>query len=407
MNPETGALSIVHVTDGFYPETGGVERVVLNLARWQIRAKHRVVVLTKGLPGSLDHEVIEGIDVRRYPHREKPTPRNYLSSYYGAKTAFHDILKQGNVDLLHCHLTLSSQGPISVAKKHKLPVVVGFYGPWDREFREEAKPLLARSGAAYRLYLESQMAAQCRLQRRMLRHADKVIVLSDFSVTEADRIQAGIRRKTTKIPGGVQADRFFPNRNDTSFRLEYGIATDAFLVLTVRRLAHRMGVDLLIDAVASCLQKQKDCRLIIGGTGPSESELKRKVRDAGLQDRVVFAGFIPEQTLPAAYNAADLFVMPSRAQENFGLPILEAAACATPVVGTPVGSIFEVLGGIDPTLLAASATSEALADRIEHVMDNREEISQRFLLTARQVAATYDWDTVARQVQAVYREVLA
>src|SRR5207249_11052699 len=75
-----------------------------------------------------------------------------------------------------------------------------------------------------------------------------------------------------------------------------------------------------------------------------------------------FLGFIPDETLPSYYHAADVFVLPTRELEGFGLVTVEALACGTPVLGTPVGATPEVLSGLDASLVFRGISAEIMAE---------------------------------------------
>ena len=107
-----------------------------------------------------------------------------------------------------------------------------------------------------------------------------------------------------------------------------------------------MGIDNLIEAFhRSKILRQKGL-LLIGGKGLLEDRLKSMVENYDLHGSIRFLGHIPEIDLPQKYQAADFFVLPTRNLEGFGLVILEAMASGTPVLGTPVGAIPEVIGSV-------------------------------------------------------------
>jgi len=393
---------ICHVTDSFEPEAGGVERVVKNLAAQQVEAGKKVFVVTKSIQGAPARETIDGIQVLRFHRISQPTPRNYVSSYFGSANTVEEILNKTRVDVAHCHLTLSAQGPIGVFKKHKIPLVGSFYGPWYKEFRHEAERLYEESGMAYRQYLRLQIGVQKRLQQRVLCTANRLIVLSRYSQDQAEQLIREVCDKCEIIPGGVE-ERFSSGLPESdSLPCEKGMIK----VLTVRRLVRRNGVDLLIDAVKLCKDEGLDLHLFIGGRGELEAELRKQAADLNVADRVTFLGFIEDEKLPDAYRSADLFVIPTRAEENFGLPIVESAACGTPVIGTAVGSIPEVLGGIDERMLAKSATAESIAGRIEWFVKNKGEVDTLFKSRADGIRREYSWKRIAGKVEQVYDEAI-
>ena len=122
----------------------------------------------------------------------------------------------------------------------------------------------------------------------------------------------------------------------------------------------------------------------------------------GVAGRVRFAGFLPEADLPRYYQAADLVVLPSVALEGFGLIMLEALACGTPVVATPEGGAVDVLSPFEPAWLAADATSAMLARTIKSVLASLSgdpKIHER----CRAHAMGYAWERIVGRYEALYQ----
>ena len=144
---------------------------------------------------------------------------------------------------------------------------------------------------------------------------------------------------------------------------------DETLFFTLRRLVPRMGIDNLIKAMALLKSKGYRCRLVIGGAGPERERLEQLTRSIDMESSVVFLGKIPDADLPAFFQAADCFVLPTRALECFGLIILESFASGTPVIATPVGSIPEIMGEVGNSFLTDDAQPESLARKMAAFMD--------------------------------------
>jgi glycosyltransferase involved in cell wall biosynthesis len=126
-------------------------------------------------------------------------------------------------------------------------------------------------------------------------------------------------------------------------------------------LVPRMGIEKLIDAMQVVRKQHPNALLLIGGKGPLEETLRKKIEDSGLQDHVRMLGFISEDELILYYQSADLFVLPTTAYEGFGLVTLESWSCGTPVVCTPVGANPEVVGPFGGEWIMPSADSAGIA----------------------------------------------
>jgi glycosyltransferase involved in cell wall biosynthesis len=134
--------------------------------------------------------------------------------------------------------------------------------------------------------------------------------------------------------------------------------------------------------------------------------LERLVRDLDLKHAVTLAGFLPEEQLADYYRAADLFVLPTASLEGFGLVTVDALACGTPVLGTPVGATAEILEPLDARLLTAGTESQDLADGILAFWKG----TWRFALSPERlhgyVRDRFTWDRHVAATLAVYEEAL-
>ena len=170
--------------------------------------------------------------------------------------------------------------------------------------------------------------------------------------------------KTIRIPLCVDTQRFSFVENPRAIREELGLPLNRPILLTVRRLVARMGLENLIAAMSHVVKQVPEALLLIGGKGYLEKRFRAQVRQLNLETNVKFLGFIPEEKLPKYYQAADVFVLPTIALEGFGLVTIEALSCGTPVIATPVGANPEVLEPLGEEFLCQDTTPEALAERI-------------------------------------------
>jgi rhamnosyl/mannosyltransferase len=186
-------------------------------------------------------------------------------------------------------------------------------------------------------------------------------------------------------PDYLRSSRHLQNHRDRCYVIPYGIPVDSFatadpdqvlqlrarygerVVLAIGRFVYYKGFAHLIAAMA-----QVEATLLLIGDGPLRPDLERLARDAGVADRVVFLGAIPNTELAAYYHAADVFALPSVARsEAFGIVQIEAMAAGTPVVNTRLdsGVPFVSLDGITG-LTVPPADSRALARAITSLLDD-------------------------------------
>jgi glycosyltransferase involved in cell wall biosynthesis len=198
--------------------------------------------------------------------------------------------------------------------------------------------------------------------------------------------------------------RFQPVRQAadlSAVRARYGLGEQPF-VLAVGTLQPRKNYVRLIQAFAQLPPALREVRLVLaGGRGWLFDAIFTEVDRLGLRERVLFPGFTDDADLPALYSAARVLAYPSL-YEGFGLPILEAFACGTPVVTSTASSLPEVAGDaallVDPTDVEAltGALNTALADEAV-----RAELVQR----GRERVRLFGWEKAARELVGVYEKV--
>lgn len=267
--------------------------------------------------------------------------------------------------------------------------VVHFHGPWARESQREGEK---KHVVAFKQFLE----------RTVYRKADRFIVLSKAFRDQLCWGYGVPAAKVHVIPGGVETDKFKPC-DPLGARQKLGWAPDQKIVVCVRRLARRMGLENLVEAFGQISAAHPDARLKIGGTGPMRAELEQQVQQAGLTDRVQFLGFIPEEDLATTYAAADLSIVPSSALEGFGLISLESLACGTPVLVTPVGGLPDTVQGLNPELVLKGTTVDSISAGLQGWLDGSLQLPTREECREH-VMRDFTWDKIARRVCAVYRE---
>jgi glycosyltransferase involved in cell wall biosynthesis len=246
-----------------------------------------------------------------------------------------------------------------------------FHSPWPVEWAivrgHEVRDGEVRGGLRARV----EFAARRAIERSALRDVRAVTLLSDYMRSQLSLIHPNVpAQDATLIPGGVDLHRFRPRPAEerSALRAQLGFPPGGRLLLTVRRLVPRMGLDVLLHAFRHLAGDFPDLQLAVGGSGPLEPELRALAGELGLADRVRFLGFVPEDELPALYAAADLFVLPTASLEGFGLVTIESLAAGTPVLGTPVGATPAILRPIDPRLLAPDPSAAGIAAAARRVL---------------------------------------
>ena len=175
------------------------------------------------------------------------------------------------------------------------------------------------------------------------------------------------------------------------------------MLLFVGTIEPRKNLTTLLKGYALLRDRIQAPPLVIAGArGWRHKEVLSAVQELGLEEEVFFPGYIPREELPLWYNAADIFVYPSL-YEGFGLPVLEAMACCTPVVASNTSSLPEVLG--ESGLSVDPADAEEMAEAMRRVLTDRD-LREALRTRGLDRAKTFTWSRAAEETVAVYDRAL-
>jgi glycosyltransferase involved in cell wall biosynthesis len=234
-----------------------------------------------------------------------------------------------------------------------------------------------------------------------IKKADAIITISKYSKSDIIDVYKVPEDRIRVIYNGVGSEYFPRTKGVDEVRAKYGIS--GAYVLSVGAVEPRKNLLRLLEAFHNLRESTRNThKLVVAGVRRFGSEeVFRKVAELRLEKEVIFTGRVPGEDLPFLYSGAGLFVFPSL-NEGFGLPVLEAMACGTPVIASNRTSIPEVAG--DAALLVDPGNNGELTDAIEAVLsDNalRDSLRNKGLERAR----LFSWERTARETLALYNEV--
>ncbi len=235
------------------------------------------------------------------------------------------------------------------------------------------------------------------------RRATRVIAVSESTRRDVIALCGVPGERVITIPNGVD-EAFHPADAAEIEEFRRNRRLPERFILYLGTLEPRKNLETLIDAYAGLRAADKAVpKLVIaGGKGWFFETIFARVAELGLRDEVLFPGYVPGTELPWWYRAAELFAYPSRF-EGFGLPVLEAMACGTPVVTTTSSSLPEVAG--DAALLVDPDDTTALTAALGRLLTDSQLRTDLRTAGLRQ-AARFSWMRTAAQTAQVYRDVL-
>jgi len=166
-----------------------------------------------------------------------------------------------------------------------------------------------------------------------------------------------------------------------------------------------MGLHNLIAAIREIAQTLPEVLLLIAGKGTLRNELDERIRSGKLSPNIWLMGAVTDQVLPVLYRAADFSIVPSTDYEGFGLTLIESLASGTPVLGTPVGAIPEVLRPLSESLLLEDVSAQSLVEGIRDVLF-RKRILPSMESCEEYATQNYAWPIIARKIHTAYKNVL-
>jgi glycosyltransferase involved in cell wall biosynthesis len=318
------------VTHMFLPHVGGIERVVYEQGKRLLRRGFDVTVLTSRMR-TAESYVVDGIKVRCYDSLNAafglgiPYPIPQVNSF----KPFYECVNQSDLVHVHGHPYLSSLYAAKLAKFTHKPVVLTQHNTFIEY-------------AGWR-WDHVEWLNDATIGKQVLQSADRIFTVSN--ATKRYVLSLGANpTKTSVLHNDVDIDRFKPNKalRDEK-RRQLGIPINATVVLTVRRLVYKNGIDTLIETAANALKQNPNLIFLVVGTGPDQTQIQTQTTQLGILTHFKLMGFVPDNELASFYNAADLFVLPSKSGEGLPLVTLEAMACGLPVIATDVGGIREIV----------------------------------------------------------------
>jgi teichuronic acid biosynthesis glycosyltransferase TuaC len=372
------------------PHVGGIERVVYEQGKRLMQLGFDVTVLTSRMNTAKTY-VVDGIKVRCYDSLNTAFGVGipYSIPQINSFKTFLECVNESDLIHVHGHPYLSSLYAAKLAKRNTKPVVLTQHNTF----------IAYESG----FWDHVEWLNDATVGKQALKNSDRIIAVSNATKRYVLSLGADPAR-TSVIHNGVDINRFKPSdQARAKVRKKLGIPDTATVVLTVRRLVYKNGIDTLIESAQVALKQNPNLVFLAVGTGPDRDAVQTRIRQLGIANRFRLAGFVPDADLPAYYNAADLFVLPSKSGEGLPLVALEAISTGLPVIATKVGGIAEVIAEGNGTLVPPDEPEQMAKEILEFSKTDLSAVKASVRTIAE---GTFNWETNVKSLMEIYEELI-
>lgn len=231
----------------------------------------------------------------------------------------------------------------------------------------------------------------------------KVIACSEYMEDQVKELFKIPDDKVATIPNGVEVKEFNIEFDEIEFKKNYA-KEDENIIFFVGRHVFEKGVHLLVDAAHMILQEAPNTKFLIAGQGPMTAELKDKVYQKQLNDKVVFLGYIDSLTKNKLYKIANVAVFPS-IYEPFGIVALEAMAAGCPLVVSDTGGLDEIIEHEVNGLKMLTGVANSLKDNVLRILKDKELATNLKDAAYDTIRNQFSWEKVAQLTEEVYNSV--
>ena len=389
-------LSVMFLSWEFPPRViGGISPHVFYLSKSLAKNGVRVHVVTCDFPGASAHETIDGVEVYRVDSYKNPSPDFatwvYLMNLNMQKEAAAIAAKlDEKVDVFHAHDWLVATAGIGLKHVFRKPLLVTMHSTeiGRRDGIHTGTEKMIGETEAWLTY-----------------EAWKVICCSQYMVSHVKWAFGVPDDKLVMVPNGVNMQVYEDIRKQDlrPFRTAFALPEEK-LVLFVGRLVYEKGAQVLINAIPKILEKV-NAKFVIVGSGYMKDQLSTIVRSMGLEHKVLFTGFVDEETLLKLQCCADVSVVPSLF-EPFGIVALEAMAAKSPVVVSETGGLGEIVDHDVTGVKVYPNNTESLAWGITKVLTDEKYRNSLRENAYKRIQEKYDWDKIAQHTKQIYEAVL-
>lgn len=375
-------MHICMVTSAPLPPREGMGFYVWHLARFLASSGHQVQIITRGAPKAPYRRSIDGLTVWQATFLPLYPFHVHLHNLF-----VNQLLRElePQIDLLHHH------SPLVMRPKTNLPYLVTVHTPM------KADVASLRPDNPLSILAKLQAPISFRLEMGLFSSAGSITAVANSVALELSNYGLD-SRQVSVMANGVDTQTFSPNGPLNTRQQPY--------CLTVGRLGPRKGLEDLLHCARLLIEPFPDLQFLIAGSGPLAGQLGVAIRKYGLQGRVKLLGHIGQRAqLAQLYRGATAYIHPAHYE---GLPtvLLEAMACARPVVATAVCGALDVIEDGHNGLLVPPKAPQALASAMARILRNPGWATQLGQAARQTVEERYSWEIVGHHYLEEYQKLL-
>lgn len=371
---------------------GGISRHVEEISEALVAQGHRVTVITADHPGTAAYEERKGVHIYRVPNDGTPTPDFLtwvLHLNFGMSELALRVHKEHPFDLVHAHDWLVGQAGALLKKSQNLPLLATIHA--------------TENGRMHGIHTPTQRYIH--QQEWMLSYESwRTIVCSNYMFRELRGLFQVPEDKMDIIPNGIDYHKFDFSFDQKPFRRRYALDHEK-IILFVGRMVPEKGAHVIIESAPEVLREYPDAKFILVGRGGFLDELKRRAAELNVGHKILFTGYVDDETLLQLYKVADVSTAPSL-YEPFGIVALEGMGAQVPVVVADSGGLGEIVEHQKSGITVFPGDPKSLAWGLLEVLKDPESARQLREQAYQRVLDTFNWPMIARQTAAVYHRVM-
>lgn len=362
---------------------GGSHTIIRHFLHHLPKDEFNIITVPYDAPGTGAQDFVNSCNREGLEISPERIPWNTRLNWFKARAKIIELITRHQIDLIHCHDTLSNV-MVGVGRRHfKCAAVASPYGWWDPKWNLKAK---------INHWVEKNLALPNFERVYTVSHDMKRKILEGR--TREDRIRV--------IHTGLELSQFKSGAPREQVRAAFSIPPEAAVIGTVSRLFAEKGHKYLLSALRLLADEFPNVRVMIVGTGDERQPLEALAQLLNIEDKVIFTGFYND--LPGALRAMDIFAQPSILDEGFPTSVLEAQAAGLPVVASDIGGTHETIDVGVTGLLTPPKDAEALAKTIRELVADPARRATMAAAAPLWIERSFTLQQMIEQISATYHE---